>query len=282
MEINLPFQQQHRQGLHQRAHHWHHPWRLRAPEVAWRGGAQVLPVAMLDAGFILWVFTSLSKTLSQLQSRRAGAKLDLYRRETPFSLARELMSARTSPCSWLASACAQAVHQLPGADGVGERGVDRLRDVLQGMPLSPALPVPSATFKPDWHACPKQRALPWHPLPACLEAPLRAAGDRPVQREVALRLDHQRLLVQPQLCVPVRHLLPVPAVLQLHALRILRAGGWGPLATPPPAPAERTLTCRIPMQGVSRGHAPACFALVKPCCHCQLRGPHPWVSRGPL
>lgn len=34
---------------------------------------------MLDAGFILWVFTALSKTLAQLQSRRAGAKLDLYR-----------------------------------------------------------------------------------------------------------------------------------------------------------------------------------------------------------
>ena len=39
----------------------------------------VLPVAILDAVFILWVFTSLSKTLAQLQARRAGAKLDLYR-----------------------------------------------------------------------------------------------------------------------------------------------------------------------------------------------------------
>ena len=39
----------------------------------------VLPVAILDAVFILWVFTSLSKTLGQLQARRAGAKLDLYR-----------------------------------------------------------------------------------------------------------------------------------------------------------------------------------------------------------
>jgi hypothetical protein len=39
----------------------------------------VLPVAILDAIFILWVFTSLSKTLSQLQARRAGAKLELYR-----------------------------------------------------------------------------------------------------------------------------------------------------------------------------------------------------------
>ncbi|KAK9846593.1 hypothetical protein WJX81_007332 [Elliptochloris bilobata] len=42
----------------------------------------VLPVAVLDGIFILWVFTSLSKTLAQLQTRRAGAKLDLYRRFT--------------------------------------------------------------------------------------------------------------------------------------------------------------------------------------------------------
>ena len=33
--------------------------------------ALVLPVAILDAIFILWVFTSLSKTLSQLQVRHA-------------------------------------------------------------------------------------------------------------------------------------------------------------------------------------------------------------------
>lgn len=39
----------------------------------------VLPVAILDAVFILWVFTSLSKTLAQLQARRAGSKLELYR-----------------------------------------------------------------------------------------------------------------------------------------------------------------------------------------------------------
>lgn len=39
----------------------------------------VLPVAILDAVFILWVFTSLSKTLAQLQARRAGTKLELYR-----------------------------------------------------------------------------------------------------------------------------------------------------------------------------------------------------------
>ena len=39
----------------------------------------VLPVAALDAVFILWVFTSLSRTLNQLQARKATAKLELYR-----------------------------------------------------------------------------------------------------------------------------------------------------------------------------------------------------------
>ncbi len=43
----------------------------------------VAPVAGLDAGFILWTFTSLSATLALLSARRAAApKLDLYRRFT--------------------------------------------------------------------------------------------------------------------------------------------------------------------------------------------------------
>ncbi len=42
----------------------------------------VLPVAVLDAVYILWIFTSLSRTLTQLQSRRQSAKLDLYRKFT--------------------------------------------------------------------------------------------------------------------------------------------------------------------------------------------------------
>ena len=48
----------------------------------------VLPVAALDAIFILWVFTSLSRTLNQLQARRATAKLDLYRSAPPRSYLR--------------------------------------------------------------------------------------------------------------------------------------------------------------------------------------------------
>lgn len=42
----------------------------------------VLPVALLDASFILWIFSSLSKTLEKLQMRRSMAKLELYRKFT--------------------------------------------------------------------------------------------------------------------------------------------------------------------------------------------------------
>ncbi|KAF3777051.1 Transmembrane protein, partial [Nymphaea thermarum] len=42
----------------------------------------VLPVALLDAFFIVWIFTSLSKTLNKLQLRRMTAKLDIYRKFT--------------------------------------------------------------------------------------------------------------------------------------------------------------------------------------------------------
>ncbi|XP_058001853.1 uncharacterized protein LOC110654706 isoform X1 [Hevea brasiliensis] len=42
----------------------------------------VFPVAFLDAFFIIWTFTSLSKTLNKLQARRMAAKLDIYRKFT--------------------------------------------------------------------------------------------------------------------------------------------------------------------------------------------------------
>ncbi|CAA3008756.1 transmembrane protein 87A-like [Olea europaea var. sylvestris] len=41
-----------------------------------------LPVAILDAFFILWIFKSLSLTLNKLQGRRMTAKLDIYRKFT--------------------------------------------------------------------------------------------------------------------------------------------------------------------------------------------------------
>ncbi|KAF5733303.1 transmembrane protein 87B [Tripterygium wilfordii] len=40
----------------------------------------VLPVAFLDAFLILWIFTSLSRTLEQLQVKRSSVKLDIYRK----------------------------------------------------------------------------------------------------------------------------------------------------------------------------------------------------------
>ncbi|KAE9468002.1 hypothetical protein RHGRI_025174 [Rhododendron griersonianum] len=42
----------------------------------------VLPVAFLDAFFILWIFISLSGTLNKLQARRMLGKLDIYRKFT--------------------------------------------------------------------------------------------------------------------------------------------------------------------------------------------------------
>ncbi|KAK9286500.1 hypothetical protein L1049_014898 [Liquidambar formosana] len=40
----------------------------------------VLPDASLDAFLILWIFTSLSQTLEQLQAKRSSVKLDIYRK----------------------------------------------------------------------------------------------------------------------------------------------------------------------------------------------------------
>ncbi|KAL6972627.1 hypothetical protein U1Q18_026802 [Sarracenia purpurea var. burkii] len=42
----------------------------------------VVPAAILDAFFIIWIFTSLSATLNKLQARRMLAKLDIYRKFT--------------------------------------------------------------------------------------------------------------------------------------------------------------------------------------------------------
>ena len=42
----------------------------------------VLPVALMDAGYVLWIFSSLSRTLGQLRARRQLAKLNLYAKFT--------------------------------------------------------------------------------------------------------------------------------------------------------------------------------------------------------
>ncbi|KAK6945582.1 Transmembrane protein GPR107/GPR108-like [Dillenia turbinata] len=56
----------------------------------------VLPDAFLDAFLILWIFTSLSKTLEQLQAKRSSVKLDIYRK---FSNA--LAAAVIASAAWI-------------------------------------------------------------------------------------------------------------------------------------------------------------------------------------
>ncbi|WJX26246.1 hypothetical protein P8452_15197 [Trifolium repens] len=56
----------------------------------------VLPDAFLDAFLILWIFTSLSKTLEQLQAKRSSVKLDIYRK---FSNA--LVATVTASVVWI-------------------------------------------------------------------------------------------------------------------------------------------------------------------------------------
>ena len=43
----------------------------------------VLPVAVLDAVYILWIFVSLSRTLAQLQARRPRRRRATVARERP-------------------------------------------------------------------------------------------------------------------------------------------------------------------------------------------------------
>ncbi|XP_072991462.1 uncharacterized protein [Typha latifolia] len=42
----------------------------------------VIPVAILDAFFIIWIFTSLARTLNKLEVRKMTAKLEIYRKFT--------------------------------------------------------------------------------------------------------------------------------------------------------------------------------------------------------
>ncbi|CAI0552288.1 unnamed protein product [Linum tenue] len=52
----------------------------------------VLPVAVLDACFIVWIFSALSQTLEKLQVRRSGAKFVLYQKFTNSLAASVLVS----------------------------------------------------------------------------------------------------------------------------------------------------------------------------------------------
>lgn len=53
----------------------------------------ILPVALLDACFYWWIFSGLSRTLSQLSSRRQTAKLLLYKRFSKVLLGSVIVSA---------------------------------------------------------------------------------------------------------------------------------------------------------------------------------------------
>ncbi|XP_078154989.1 uncharacterized protein LOC144551063 [Carex rostrata] len=52
----------------------------------------VLPVSMMDALFIIWIFTSLLRTLNKLQARRMTAKLEIYRKFTTALVAATVVS----------------------------------------------------------------------------------------------------------------------------------------------------------------------------------------------
>ncbi|CAI0459221.1 unnamed protein product [Linum tenue] len=52
----------------------------------------VLPVAVLDAYFTIWIFSALSQTLEKLQVRRSGVKFALYQKFTNFLAASVLVS----------------------------------------------------------------------------------------------------------------------------------------------------------------------------------------------
>ncbi|KAL8137010.1 hypothetical protein V2J09_003011, partial [Rumex salicifolius] len=67
----------------------------------------VLPVAILDAFFIVWIFKSLSATLNKLQARRLMAKLDVYRKFTNALVVAVLVSI-----GWICYESADAYNEL--------------------------------------------------------------------------------------------------------------------------------------------------------------------------
>ncbi|CAI5527860.1 unnamed protein product [Closterium sp. Naga37s-1] len=67
----------------------------------------VLPVAVLDAIFILWIFSALSKTLAQLQAKRTTHKLELYRKFTNGLAIAVLVSV-----AWIGFEAKRTTHKL--------------------------------------------------------------------------------------------------------------------------------------------------------------------------
>ncbi|WJX61614.1 hypothetical protein P8452_46685 [Trifolium repens] len=65
----------------------------------------VLPAAVLDVFFILWIFTSLSATLNKLQARRMMIKFDMYRKFTNAFAVAVVVSV-----GWI---CYEVIHSQP-------------------------------------------------------------------------------------------------------------------------------------------------------------------------
>ena len=84
------------------------------------GGARALlglPVAALDAVFVLWIFSSLSRTLAQVAARRAASKLDLYRKFT------NLLAVMVwASVAWIAYETYYKVSERREREREGERG----------------------------------------------------------------------------------------------------------------------------------------------------------------
>ena len=88
------------------------------------GGARALlglPVAALDAVFVLWIFSALSRTLAQVAARRAASKLDLYRKFT------NLLAVMVwASVAWIAYETYYKVREECGGGGeAGERRAGR-------------------------------------------------------------------------------------------------------------------------------------------------------------
>ena len=176
------------------------------------GGARALlglPVAALDAVFVLWIFSSLSRTLAQVAARRAASKLDLYRKFT------NLLAVMVwASVAWIAYETYYKVSERREREREGEReerkkgtGVERVGRIKNAQPPAP----------------PKPRSFPLTPLllSLSLSPASRSPGHRPLQRALAVRLDHGRLLGRPRLCLHRRRRCHVPPLGGGHPVCLL-------------------------------------------------------------
>ena len=153
------------------------------------GGARALlglPVAALDAVFVLWIFSSLSRTLAQVAARRAASKLDLYRKFT------NLLAVMVwASVAWIAYETYYKVSERR------ERERERERRERKGRASRGWGEQRTRSRQPP----PQTRSFSLTPLLLSLSPASRSPGHRPLQRALAVRLDHGRLLGRPRLCL---------------------------------------------------------------------------------